>query len=200
MKKKLVQLTFYQYDTVMCRIDRWFHHVEEHQWRLCGCKLTYPPESNTVSNCSIDRQQRMLKRPLITVWLGSRFGFIFTLIVFLLHSLVFFCGNIYFSFTLCSPAHSSRLKAVDMLSTTFLLCCCFQLHLIECEQVRCFELWFCVWFGVCLSVCLCSVARFTVFQSLNLWWLDVNSFQRNAHSIRVWEQFTRHNRVTVITN
>lgn len=42
------QLTFYQYDTVMCRIDRWFHHIEEHQWRLCwNSKLTYPCEMIT---------------------------------------------------------------------------------------------------------------------------------------------------------
>lgn len=43
MKSKL---TFYQYDTVMCRIDRWFHHVGKHQRLHRVYVLTYPRENS----------------------------------------------------------------------------------------------------------------------------------------------------------
>lgn len=54
----------------------------------------------------------------------SRFGFIFALIVFL-HSLVFDSFVAIFTFHLhfVHPPILVGLKAVDMLSTTFLLCC-----------------------------------------------------------------------------
>lgn len=108
-KIKIVQLTFYQYDTVMCRIDRWFHHVEEHQWWRSKCKLTYPCENNTRLNFpNSDDVFQLLDFQLMKQWLLL----VFTVIVFSYFIFFLFTKVVFFLFTFCSPTRSDVRKTV----------------------------------------------------------------------------------------
>lgn len=139
-----MQLTFYQYDTVMCRIDRWFHHVEEHQWWPNEYKLTYPCESNTSNSIVFRYGVFSLSLVLSITWLSFN-GYndylflVFTVIVFFSvfkYKCLFVCLRVYSHFTFTHRCAENRL-----LSTTVFFYCTVSVR----KPISMLKLSFCVY-------------------------------------------------------